>query len=881
MMDNPANTVLESQGASRAPVEDAPPVAYTTSSEAQATGAQLQEVGPNAESRTAKNEGSSGREGLPLLLEVGCEEIPARFLADAERQFGERLQKALIETRLLIGQPDGAALREPAIGARGTRARRQSSLAPVTTFSTPRRLIAHVPSLRERQPNQTEDVIGPPVKVAFDAEGKPTRAAQSFAEKNQIGIQDLLQVETPKGLYVAAKRTTAGQSAVQVLSRLLPEVVAAMTFPKSMVWEESGVRFVRPIRWIIALLGEGNEAQTIAFEVAGVRSGSVTRSHRLTRKSEVAVTGFKDYMNRLRRGHVEIDPERRRKRVRQGIQKLLAPSGPLPVATPNPRDRNASPEIQVPNPWSGPGDPDPGPEVLAVIHESIPRASGPRPAGYGSGLEPETPAPSPRLQIVPDPALEDWIGASAEWPQPILGSFEPRFLELPREILITVMRDHQKYFALESKEPAGQGVSGEALEHSLVPGFVTVLNVAGDPEGIIRRGHERVLTARLEDANFFWHADQRIPLSQRLEKLERVTYHDKLGSYADKVKRMRGLAESICAELGARTELNPGQSENALRAVELCKCDLTTQMVQEFTELQGVVGGLYARAQGEQEEVWQAIYDHYKPVNIEDQCPRSLVGSVVSLADKLDAVIAGFAVGLEPSGSSDPFGLRRAGNGIVKIAIEATPGLDLYRLAIRTQEENKQFLEDRLTSGWKRVEAFLSERVAFYFESVARLRYDTVRAVLSPQVVDSWNVPSRSLARAQALETARDSGDFQAVAAAAKRTRNILTKSAKPEDFGAATSVSGELLRAPEEGELYSSFEAARAELAELEAKSDYAGGFHRLAKLRSVVDRFFDKVMVMDPDAAVRANRLRMLADLDALAFRRFADLSEIEARG
>jgi glycyl-tRNA synthetase beta chain len=879
-MDNPANPVLESQGASRAPLEDAPPVANSTSSEAQAAGAQLQELGPNAESRTAKNEGSPGREGLPLLLEVGCEEIPARFLADAERQFGERLQKALIDARLLIGKPDGVALREPAISARGTRVRRQSSPAPIATLSTPRRLIAHVRSLRERQPDQTEDVIGPPVKVAFDAEGKPTRAAQSFAEKNHIGLQDLLQVETPKGLYVAAKRTTAGQSAVQVLSMLLPEVVTGITFPKSMVWEESGVRFVRPIRWIVALLGEGTEAQTIAFEVVGLRSGNLTRSHRLTRKPEVAVTGFKDYMNQLRRGHVEIDPERRRKRVRQGIQKLLAASGPLPVATPIPRDQNASAGIQVPNPWSNPGDPDPVPEVLAVIHESASPASDF--PGQGSEVESEIPVARPQLQIVPDSALEDWIVASTEWPEPILGSFEPRFLGLPREILITVMRDHQKYFALESREPGAQGASGDGPDHhTLVPGFVTVLNVAGDPEGIIRRGHERVLTARLEDANFFWHADQKIRLPQRLEKLERVTYHDKLGSYADKIRRMRRVAELICAELEAQAQGHPGQRENVLRAVELCKCDLTTQMVQEFTELQGVVGGLYARAQGEQEEVWQAIYDHYKPLNIEDQCPRSLAGAVVSLADKLDAVIAGFAVGLEPTGSSDPFGLRRGGNGIVKIAIEAAPGLDLCRLASQTQNENDRLLPDRPPLAWNAVEAFLSERVAFYLETVAHLRYDTIRAVLSPQVVDSWNLPSRALQRAQALEAARDSADFQAVAAAAKRTRNILTKSARPEDFGTATLVSAELLKASEERELYGASEAAGAELAGLEARSDYAGAFHRLARLRSVVDRFFDKVMVMDSDAALRANRLRMLADLDALAFRRFADLSEIEAPG
>ncbi|HEY6290492.1 MAG TPA: glycine--tRNA ligase subunit beta [Terriglobia bacterium] len=754
---------------------------------------------------------------LPLLIEVGCEEIPARFLPDGEKKFGERLLGALYDSRLIPA--DLGSVREPRL----------------KTYSTPRRIVAYVPALLESQPDLVEEVTGPPAKIAFDAEGKPTRAAESFAAKNGVRVEELLQIETPKGLYVSAKRTTIGLAALEVLTTILPQVIKAATFPKSMIWEGDRVRFVRPIRWLVALLGEGERAQIVPFEVAGVRSGSLTFRHRLTRKPEAAVIGFKDYTSKLRRGHVEIDGEKRRKRIRRDIKALL--------------------EVEAGR----------ASELTLTGSGAVPQTNG------DDGLA--TAAIRPRL--INDPALEDWIVTSTEWPRPILGSFQPRFLELPREILITVMRGHQKYFAVEL---AGGPAASVASESTLAPQFVTVLNVPGDPQGIIRRGHERVLTARLEDAKFFWHADQKILLRDRVSILDRVTYHEKLGSYTDKIIRMSAIAEYICAELEKPGKARGGEQARALRAIKLCKCDLTTQMVQEFTELQGIVGGLYAKAQGEREEVWQAIYDQYRPINLEDERPRSAVGAVVSLADKLDAVVAGFSVGLEPTGSSDPFGLRRAGNGIVKIAIEAAPGLDLYRVASNAHQRLQQKLSEPAAGGWGHLESFFSERLAFYLDTVVGLKYDTVRAVLSPQVHDSWNVPSRALERAQALHATRDLADFQSLAAAAKRTRNILTKSAKPQDFAAVLQVDPALFKAPEERELYNAYEGAQSALAVLEANSDYAGAFRRLAQLRPAVDQFFDKVMVMDEDRAVRANRLQLLTDLDSLAFRRFADISEIE---
>ncbi|HUI43259.1 MAG TPA: glycine--tRNA ligase subunit beta [Terriglobia bacterium] len=760
---------------------------------------------------------------LPLLVEIGCEEIPARFLQDAADSLGLRLVDAILDERLNVAPGQVQA----------------------TSYWTPRRLVAHVAAVQANQPDLVEDVTGPPAKVAFDAEGKPTRAAESFAAKNGVAVQDLLQVETPKGLYLAAKKTTRGRAALDVLAGMLPQVIKGMSFPKSMVWETAGIRFVRPIRWIVALLGEGESAQVVPFEVAGVRAGNVTRLHRLVRKPAVAVSGFNDYATKLRRGHVEIDPAKRRRRVQRGIKVLLEQFNPAGRAAPS---ATSAPDVAAAAP---------------AVHADMAAAT------QGGGVE-----------LIPDAALADWIAASTEWPTPILGSFEPRFLELPREILITVMRGHQKYFALETAGSSGGGEQSAPAGATLAPQFATVLNVPGDPEGIIRRGHERVLTARLEDAKFFWHADQRIPLRDRVSMLERVTYQAKLGSYADKVKRMKELAQHICAELENQGRLSAQQREHALHGLELCKCDLTTQMVQEFTELQGVVGGLYARSQGEPDDVWQAIYDHYKPVNVEDECPRSVVGAVVSLADKLDAVVAGFSAGLEPTGSSDPFGLRRAGNGIIKLAAESLPGLDLYNLATRTVElERQQLPVLQGTPLWERVDQFFRDRSAFFLQEVAGLSYDTIRAVLSPSLARDWGRPADAVARGRALDRVRESDDFRALAAAAKRTRNIINKSASAEDFRSATEANPSLFASAEESELHEAYKAARAELDAFEASANYAGAFHRLAKLRPAVDRFFDKVMVMDEDVVLRANRLRLLADLNALAFTRFADLSEVES--
>lgn len=713
----------------------------------------------------------------PLLIEVGVEEIPARFLEGAERNLGDRLTEALRNLRLFPLEAQ-----------------------PVITYSTPRRLVARVPGVLLRQPHEFEEIVGPPVKVAFDSEGKPTRAAESFAQKNAITVSRLRKIETPKGLYLGFRKSVRGRAAREILAEVLPEVILGISFPKSMYWTgKAGPRFIRPIRWLLAILGEGKKCRVIPFTIAGVQSGKSTFGHRVVGLRAVQVNGFEEFTACLLERQVVLDPKKRSEIIRK--------------------------------------------ESKAILE--------------GKGLD-----------AVRDEDLHDWVIHSTEWPRAILGGFDRRFLHLPREILVTVMRDHQKYFAVEDASGA------------LQPNFITIMNLDHDVAGLIRKGHERVLTARFADAEFFWKTDLRVALDSRQEMLAKVTYQAQMGSYAEKVDRMASVADAICGDLEKQGVLDPAGRAHVTRAVRLCKCDLTTQMVREFTELQGIVGGLYAREQHEPQVVADAIYDHYKPANVGDECPRSMVGAVVALADRLDSVVAGFAVGLEPTGSSDPFGLRRAGNGIVKIAVESLSTIDLGRVTAKATEITAKTLpgtkHDHLG---QQVENFLRERLEFYFREVAGLRYDTVRAVLTSTMAGGIGVPANALARARALEQVRDTADFLALAAAAKRTRNILTKSAGLNNARGAAAVNASLLNEGPEKELFAAFKGLTQKLESMEMDGDYGGAFRAMAAIRPQVDLFFDKVLVMAEDPAVRENRLRLLIHLNREVFARLAELSEIAA--
>ena len=647
-----------------------------------------------------------------------------------------------------------------------------------------------------KQPDKVEEVLGPPVKVAFDPAGKPTRAAQSFAEKQGVAIQDLTRVSTPKGEYLAARRTTHGRPAVHLLPGILPQAVLGMSFPKSMYWTGmSGPRFVRPIRWILARMGEGKQGKVIPFEIGGVKSGGATYGHRAYRRAPLRPTSFKEYIKLLRRAFVEIDKLSRVKTIQ--------------------RESNASLERG--------------------------------------------------LRRVEDPSLELWLADSVEWPSAIRGRFDERFLHLPREILITVMRDHQHYFAVEDRKG------------NLRPQFIAILNMQSDPRGLIRHGHERVLAARLADAEFFWDADQRLPLAERQGLLERVTYQAELGSYGAKVRRMKAIARHVTDKLLEGEAIDGTGAGHALRAAELAKTDLTTQMVQEFPELQGIVGGLYARAQGEAPQVAEAIYDHYLPASAEDACPRSLAGAVVSLADKLDSVAGGFAVGNQPTGSSDPFALRRQGNAVIKVLLELSLPLSLPRAveaAIQALDIPWRVPQVEVFRG---ILDFFEERLRYYLESVRGFRYDTVRAVLAA----GWDIPADAMRCVEALESLRGSANLEALCVAAKRIKNILSKSASAKDWEPGDIDPG-LLKEAEERQLQADLRGTWEQVASLRKSGDYRVALEQISTLRPSVDRFFDKVLVMAEDRALRQNRLRLLGKLDEL-FSSIASFAEIaaESRG
>jgi glycyl-tRNA synthetase beta chain len=458
-----------------------------------------------------------------------------------------------------------------------------------------------------------------------------------------------------------------------------------------------------------------------------------------------------------------------------------------------------------------------------------------------------------------DPELLNLVTYLNEFPSVIEGNFDPAFLNLPDEILVTVMRGHQKYFAVEKR-------GGELAAH-----FLAVINLAKDASGLVRAGHERVLKARFADAQFFWESDQKCRLADYLPKLERVTYESRLGSYRDKVERVRSLSRWFC-EQWYNLGMSQAHVSDADRAAELAKCDLATEMVREFPELQGVVGGLYAKAQGEPDEVSDAVYDHYRPVGLDDPIPRNLIGCAVALADKLDSIVGCFAVGVVPTGSSDPFALRRAGLGIVKIILEKKLPLslaDAIKAAAKalhgnpprrqvTAEQEKQVLE------------FILERAKFVFREKEGFGYDEVNAILRAGADDL--VDGRK--RLDALRAIRKSKNFEPLTVSFKRIRKILEKAAIPESE--AREVRPDLFEGEAERALHTSMLAAIPRVNHQKRAGQYKESLEIIAALRPDVDRFFDQVMVMAEDADVRRNRLALLGEL-LREFTTIADFSEM----
>ncbi len=727
-----------------------------------------------------------------FLLEIGTEEIPARMIASATEELQRRISELVFRERLVSAVP--AMNPDP------------------EAFSSPRRIAVLVRGLAASQPDVAEQLLGPALAHAYK-DGQPTQAAVAFAKKVGVPLPELTTATTPKGEYLAANVLRKGRPALDLLTELVPKEIAALYWAKNMYWRPGKPeRFVRPVRWLVALL----DGEIVPLEFGGITAGRTSRGHRILAAVPVPLAAPAEYADKLRAASVLPSYSEREHKIRKALDAAVR---------------------QIPG---------------ARWRE--------------------------------DKALLDTVVNLTEAPSVILGGFDAEFLALPEEVLVTVMRDHQKYFAVED------------ANGKLAPHFLAVLNTVTDTEGeaIVRHGNERVLRARFNDARFFWNTDQKLTLKNRVIMLKSVTFQKELGSYYDKAIRTQHLGSLISATV---SEFHPGHRPGVVyKAALMAKCDLTAELVKEFTELQGIIGGLYLVHQAERMElpagsakaIGEAIYDHYKPASMEDDVPRSLEGAVLAIADKADTIAGMFALGMIPSGSKDPFALRRAANGIVRILVEHNIPISLRQLMADALLQYKgSAAESHFASVAQyepNVAAFFRERLEFYLRDARGFAYDVTNAVLtsgSDNAVDA-------LARAEAVAKVRGSEDFDAISASVKRIKNILRQATEagkwpPAAGSAALPVAPPALPATDndaERVLAAHTAGLASSTAQLCQQKQYDEALAALATIRRPLDDFFDKVMVMVDDEAVRSSRLGLLQTV-ASTFQSIADFSEVVTGG
>ncbi|MBF0179293.1 MAG: glycine--tRNA ligase subunit beta [Magnetococcales bacterium] len=691
-----------------------------------------------------------------LLWEIGCEEIPSRMLPEAVAQ----LETAVPEALRQAGLWDDASVVEWCHG-------------------TPRRLVIAIAGLRERQIDRVEERRGPPLERAFDAQGNPTPAAEGFARVCGVRVADLERLDTPKGSYLACTLRAPGAEARLLLPDLLAGILTRFPWPKSMRWGSGQMRFVRPVRWMVALLdGEIIPVTT----VDGLVAADATRGHRFMAPGPCVVRNAGAYLAAIARGRIMLSLDERKRTIWSGVERLAAQAG-------------------------GRANPDEG-----LLTEN-------------AGL--------------------------TEWPVPMLGRFDPKYLEIPPEVLTTSMKHHQKYFPVRG------------LDGKLLPNFVAVANLEVADPSVLVKGYERVLRARLEDAAFYWREDRRTPLPERFSALRTVVFQAKLGTLHQKAERMARLAGHLAERVGESSEL-------AVRAATLAKCDLVTGMVGEFPELQGIMGGYYALHAGEDPGVAQAIRDHYRPQGPSDALPDTLLGRIVSMADKLDTLTGCFAIGLAPTGTKDPFALRRAALGVIRMVLDGEglrlPLLETVRVAHDAYAPG--VLEQDAGSVGAAILDFFYGRLKVYLRQ--SFDHDLVDAVQVMENDDLRDVVDR----VRALAGFKRSDPFASLVAANKRIVNILDKA--PLADRQAEVEQGALTHPAEQG-LWAELTRCSGQAASFVEARDYGAALATLATLRESIDRFFDELLVMDPDTATRRNRLALLRMIRE-SFGRVADVSRLE---
>ena len=679
-----------------------------------------------------------------LLLEIGTEEVPAHVMPGVLAQLKERAEKAFQENRI--------------------------AFASVRTLGTPRRMALLVKDLAEKQADVTSENRGPSVKIAFDADGKPTKAAQGFARGQHVAPEDLVE----KDGYVYAVVHETGKETAELLKTLLPELICALSFPNNMRWGSLEFKFIRPIRWLVALF----DSEVIPFEIANVTSGRVSRGHRFLSQGDFSIAKADDYEKDCEAQYIIVDPEKRKAMIRAQIE--------------------------------------------AVAKENGGRAE------------------------ITDDLLEEVLYL-VEYPTALCGRFEEKYLQLPPEAVITPMRDHQRYFPV--KDDAGK----------LLPLFITVRNGGKEYLETVQHGNERVLRARLADAQFFFDEDRKKSLEEHRDKLKTVVFQQGLGTMYEKTERLAQLADFIADEIGADEKAH----KHARRAALLSKADLVTGMVTEFTELQGIMGREYAKLDGECEKVAIAIDEHYMPRFAGDAQPQTTAGRIVSTADKIDTIVGTFHLGKIPTGSQDPFALRRQALGLVHMVIEAKYHLSISRLVAKAMDLYGITEAEERAKMQADVAEFLRLRLRNVLEA-EHIRYDAADAVLG-DVDDIYNV----LLRARAVTAFTGQKDAAQSMQAFVRVANIARKSA-------AETIYPERFHMAEEKALYQAYTSTKSAVESLVSGEDFEGAIDALIELVAPIDAFFDNVMVMDKDEMIRENRLALLRSVDAV-IRDVADFTKI----
>ncbi|MEA2087827.1 MAG: glycine--tRNA ligase subunit beta [Candidatus Caldatribacteriota bacterium] len=689
-----------------------------------------------------------------VILEIGTEEIPAQYMENALKDLNRLAQRYLEESRI--------------------------NYKKIKVYGTPRRLILSIFHINEKQEDIFLKIKGPAYSIAYNKDSKPQKPALKFAQSQGVNIEDLIIEDTEKGKYIFASKSMIGQPTIDILSQVFPKIIKSMQFPKSMRWGERSLRFIRPVRWILALYGK----EIIKFNLNGLDSENITYGHRLLAPQKIKISSIQEYFKKLEKSYVIVDPK-----IRENIVKT---------------------------------------DIKQIIKEIDGK------------------------KIINEKQLKE-IVYLVEYPNAILGKYDKKYLELPKDVLTVVMEKHQKYFPVFKNKD------------ELLPLFIVIINNSKKHASKIREGNENVLRARLEDAKFFYREDQKVPLEKKVDKLKNVIFKENLGSLFDKTERL----ELLCDYIADVLQVEQKAKKDLLRAAHLCKADLVTEMVKEFPELQGIMGKEYAILSGERKEAAEAIFEHYLPRFSGDRLPQTKCGMILGIADKVDSIIGCFVMGLTPTGSQDPYGLRRQSRGKIAIILKNNLKIslkDIIQKSLFLYKESSSIElkidEDKIIS---QILNYLKQRVKNIFLEEG-IRYDVIDAVLT---VDSDGDVVDIKHRIKTIEELYNQPIFRKILNSSSRVLNLSKNNEENE-------VNRLLLKEKAELNLFHNYESIYPRTKEFISNREYKKVFKLLGDLCEPVDEFFDQVLVMDKDKEIRKNRVALIKKIGIL-FNQVADLSKI----